>query len=141
MPGCQDPMLSFACTRGCHLGARLRPELLVFLSLGGPGGPGNLAERCGPSPTPTFWQGFPGSRGFPDSNNLGFSVFIWPPHQGHPPLPCSVKAKKRAENISEATKAYKFDLLAWGLSESAPAADAAMHPAFAAIAKEAVSST
>ncbi len=49
-----------------------------------PGVRENLPKAGGAKPT-TFWQGFLGPRGCPDSKNLGFSVSIWnPPHQCHP---------------------------------------------------------
>jgi hypothetical protein len=65
---------SYACTRGWHQwGGQKKTE---NPSLGGPGKPRQKVVSF----APTVWQGFPGPRGRPDSTNLGFPVFFWPPH-------------------------------------------------------------
>jgi hypothetical protein len=50
-----------------------------FVESARPRGPENLSKRWVASPTPPFGRVFPGSRGRPDSNKLGFPVLIWPP--------------------------------------------------------------
>ncbi len=58
-----------------YWGDRNRQEIVDLLNLGGPGDP--------------FGQGFPGSRGSPDSTNQGFPFFCWRPHECHPRVQAS----------------------------------------------------
>ncbi len=66
-----------------------------FFESGRPRVTGKPSQKVGGRSPPIFWQGFPGSRGHPDSTNLGFPVLICPPP---PPISATPACKQMTDS-------------------------------------------